>query len=55
MWSQRKEKKRKKDDKKEKRAEDTAQKARGTTATPKLKCSAPAKSDDIIKVSAKDG
>ena len=35
--------------------EDPAQKAQGTSATPKLKCPAPARSVDAIKVSAKDG
>ena len=48
-------KRKEKEKKKEKRAEDPAQKAQGTTATPKLKRSAPARSGDAIKVSAKDG
>ena len=54
MWSWKKRKK-KKNEKKEKRAEEPAQKAQGTTATPKSKCSTPVRSGDAIKVSAKDG
>ena len=50
-----KKKKEKKEEKQEKRAEDPAQKAQGTTATPKLKRSTPARSGDTIKVSAKEG
>ena len=50
-----KEKKRKEKKKQEKRVEDPAQKARGTTATPKLKRFMPARSDDAIKVSANNG
>ena len=60
MWSQRKEKKRKRRKKKKRRKKGEkgggpAQKAQGTTATPKSKRSTPARSGDAIKVSAKDG